>query len=420
MAKDDSGPTKPKGTYAETLYTYYYNGLASVTAAVTGDQKLLDGVDTWVMGKKYCGLGTTQWASDEVRLVSYFTYRNRLTVPLSNGATHDAGWGCMIRTGQMMLAEALKRLFLTPQGLARLIPPGEPAARGGRSRAGAVSSTTSPRQQHPDPCGTALADFAAEPIDILQSWFCDSPSAPFGLHSMTDAGATFGVPVGTWFSPSVLCKVFERLCNRGRVDAVSNNLTVVNASDQAVFRDVLLDEVCVRDKGVLLLVPVMLGMTAVSKQYIPVIHRILEMKTSIGIVGGKPKQSLYFVGHQQDQLFYLDPHVVQPAFLSKQTIGEPGGPRGTCATSSLDPCMVLCFLFNDASDVISWEQEMKEVNEMPEFPIVMIQFRTPAQIAAAAQQQRSGLCVEDAAARARAEQAMMVEDCRFDDDDDLL
>ena len=404
---EDSGtpPTsaKSKGSYAETLYTYYYNGLASVSSAIAGDQKLLDSVDCWVMGKKYNGIGTTAWASDEVRRVPYFTYRNKLAVSLSNGGTHDAGWGCMIRTGQMMLCEVMKRLFLSPGGMTKLIPPAEPTSSSTRPRSGAVALSDSARRLEAEKA-------TMDPPDLVYSWFFDTPEAPFGLHRITECGTRFGVPVGTWFSPSVTCKVFEELCNRGGHEPVQNHMTVVNALDQAVYRDVLLKEVCVENKSVLLLVPVMLGIGTVSKQYLPVIHKMLEMKTCVGIVGGKPKQSLFFVGHQQDQLFYLDPHVVQPAFASKKTLGELGGRRGTCATSSIDPCMLLCFFFEDDDDVISWEEDMRIINSMPEFPIVMIQFRTPAQIAAAEKKSKSSI----------PDPQPMVEDCRFDDDDDLL
>lgn len=418
-SKEPPTSPRPKATYAEALYSYYYNGLASVSAAVSGDQKLLDNVDTWVLSKHYTGFGTTQWASDEVRGIAYFTYRNKLPAPLANGTTHDAGWGCMHRTAQMMLAETLKRVFLTPTGITKVLPPEEPASKVGRTRAGALSvggAGGSP-QRRPQPDPPSLDDLMADPADIVRQWFCDTPDAPFGLHRIASAGAGVGVPVGTWFSPTVVCKVLESLCNRGPCRAVSSHLTVINACDQAVFRDVLLDEVVVKEKAVLLLVPVMLGMTNVSKQYLPVIHRILEMKTSVGIVGGKPKQSLYFVGRQQDQLFYLDPHVVQPAFVSAATLGEKGGPRGTCASNTIDPCMVLCFLLTDSSDVIGWEQDMKAINEMPEFPVVMVQFRTPAQIVAAAQK---NLAAAASGGGRQAADPMLVEDCRFDDDDDLL
>jgi hypothetical protein len=45
---------------------------------------------------------------DRYQKVVWFTYRKDM-VPIG-GLTTDAGWGCMIRTGQMMVHEALRRL----------------------------------------------------------------------------------------------------------------------------------------------------------------------------------------------------------------------------------------------------------------------------------------------------------------------
>lgn len=48
-----------------------------------------------------------------------------------------------------------------------------------------------------------------------------------------------------------------------------------------------------------------------NPRYIPQLQAVLTMPQSIGIVGGRPGSSLYFVGTQQDLLLYLDPHEVQ-------------------------------------------------------------------------------------------------------------
>lgn len=41
--------------------------------------------------------------------IAWFTYRKGFSPLYGSKSTTDAGWGCMIRTGQMLLHEALLR-----------------------------------------------------------------------------------------------------------------------------------------------------------------------------------------------------------------------------------------------------------------------------------------------------------------------
>ena len=55
--------------------------------------------------------------SDEIQelfhSITWFTYRRGIERPLKNSQeTSDAGWGCMLRTGQMLLFQALQRHVL--------------------------------------------------------------------------------------------------------------------------------------------------------------------------------------------------------------------------------------------------------------------------------------------------------------------
>lgn len=46
--------------------------------------------------------------------------------------------------------------------------------------------------------------------------------------------------------------------------------------------------------------------------YVPQLQAVLRFPQSVGIVGGRPASSLYFVGYQGDRVLYLDPHEMQP------------------------------------------------------------------------------------------------------------
>lgn len=39
----------------------------------------------------------------------------------------------------------------------------------------------------------------------------------------------------------------------------------------------------------------------------------MEMSSFRGVIGGKPKKALYFIGRHNNEYIYLDPHFVQPA-----------------------------------------------------------------------------------------------------------
>lgn len=71
-------------------------------------------------------------------------------------------------------------------------------------------------------------------------------------------------------------------------------------------------------RPLLLIVPTRLGIDKLNKTYIPHLKACLECPFSVGIIGGKPNKSLYFVGYQDDDVMYLDPHVVRPAVKPDQ------------------------------------------------------------------------------------------------------
>lgn len=338
------GDGREKRSLAGEFFSMYYNTVSSIGK---GSPMCQDDVDAWVMGRRHkASSGTTAWVNAEVARVSYFTYRNRLPQPIGGKLDHDAGWGCMIRTGQMMLSEALKRVFLSKVMFVQAV---------GGSKAADVSRTER----------------------YVRNMFMDLAEAPFGVHAFAAEGERHAIPTGTWLTPTALCRTIRELVVRQQ--AVSKELTVVMGLDGGISHRDICDALFL-ESAVLALIPIMAGMKSVGRTYQAPILRCLELPNSVGIVGGKPQRSLYFVGHQSSDVYYLDPHVVQRAFVEDGGWGSLSGPRGTCTVSSLDPCMVLCFLFFSQEEFDQWEVAFNEIHEMSDFPMFSLMKSKPKRV----------------------------------------
>jgi len=86
----------------------------------------------------------------------------------------------------------------------------------------------------------------------------------------------------TEISPS---PVRKRSVESGGDDDTDNDNTVRNDVDE-------------NWRPLLILIPVRLGIDKLNCDYVEALRMLLHMKECLGIVGGKPKQSLYFVGCQ--------------------------------------------------------------------------------------------------------------------------
>ena len=74
-------------------------------------------------------------------------------------------------------------------------------------------------------------------------------------------------------------------------------------------------------RSLLLFIPLRLGQDKFNMEYKDAVKACLSLPQSAGIIGGRPRHALYFIGHHGDNLLYLDPHTTQSAVVCSDSTG---------------------------------------------------------------------------------------------------
>ena len=254
-----------------------------------GDLKL----PFWLLGVKYdlSSVEDENKLLDDIKSHIWISYRHSFIKLLPQNKysfTSDSGWGCMIRSGQMLLAETLLRSIL------------------GRSWRLNLKKTSDINQHY----SIAHKDILLNFLDI-PNINCD-----FSIHRIIHIGLQFGKKPGDWYGPETISNVLQNLINNNN----KVNLSIYVVRESLIIKNDLLKFCKENNKNkifnvsftkLLVIIPLRLGLNNINDCYIKTLCSFLELRYSVGIIGGKPNHSLYFIGHQGDNLKYMDPHYVQ-------------------------------------------------------------------------------------------------------------
>ena len=261
--------------------------------------------------------------------IIWFTYRRNFPILKPQNTTKnyisDTGWGCMIRAGQMMWAEVLKRLL--------------------------------------------NVKLHKELMDII-TLFLDSEvkleKAPYSIQQISQITAkNFNVLPGEWYKATTIIMSLEECYENYIKTTVNKDENLIGFSvfpDGCIFIDRILDKVtnvskceicsnkqknkqkcknnsnngimedeidnnstkfksklCMKcrnwQKSLFLLVCLRLGSMKPNPEYFPMMKYLLRSPYSVGILGGRPRRALYFVGYQDQNLIIQDPHYVQVTII---------------------------------------------------------------------------------------------------------
>ncbi|ORC87482.1 AUT2/APG4/ATG4 cysteine peptidase [Trypanosoma theileri] len=327
---NSSGVSRGSSCASSGAFKWVYN---LVYRLQPKNEALMDNEDAYIVGVgKYNGTQTSEWAHSETKRFLYYSYRDHFE-PLENGATMDTSWGCMIRSGQMMIACAFMRFF-----------------NGGKA--------------HIDD------EHTQELREKVQFLFSDVPSAPFGIHAISSEGVKHGVPCGKWFGPTPLSNTLSSLSSR-YLSTVGEGPVILTVSDRMIISKQVMN-LLQDSKHVVLLIPLMVGVGFISEKYAKVVLQILEMESSIGIIGGRRSSALFLYGHQGNKVFYLDPHYTQRAFTSPESTGTLTSARRMISITSCDTSMAFGFYIASIEDFELFRKEMAKANSQLTFPLISV------------------------------------------------
>ncbi|XP_060688441.1 cysteine protease ATG4A isoform X1 [Hemiscyllium ocellatum] len=304
---------------------------------------------TWILGKQYHLKTERSELLSDVRSRLWFTYRKKFSPIGGTGPSSDAGWGCMLRCGQMILAQALICRHL---GMDWRWEKGK----------------WQPEQYH----------------RILQS-FLDRKDSCYSIHQMAQMGVGEGKSVGEWYGPNTVAQVLKKLAlfddwNALAVYISMDNTVVIEdikklckhwsencrlQTDTSLYRgDVSKNQTvsvhCKDWKPLLLIIPLRMGINHINPVYINALKECFKMPQSLGVLGGKPNNAYYFIGFLGDELIYLDPHTTQAA-VDTEDDGSVDDYSYHCQRiphrmkiTHLDPSVALGFFCNTERDFESW------------------------------------------------------------------
>lgn len=308
--------------------------------------------DLYILGVKYRTPNDTHAVLDDVVSRFWFTYRTGFA-PIGgpSGPTKDTGWGCMMRCGQMMLAEGYLRFFL-------------PAGRYFRWQMNITDRNY---------------------WEILQM-FIDKRHSSYSIHQIVQMGNSEGKEIGQWFGPNTIAQVLRRIAANEfdkpvHVHVAMDNTIVLNeirkscqiTSKVRTNRSKSTETSMNGWKPLVIIIPLRLGLSDVNTEYIDQLKLCFRLPQTLGCIGGKPNHAHYFIGYlEPDELLYLDPHTTQTHVDTTVSVDDTSyhcDRVNRMKFSSLDPSLALAFACKTEADLDDLILRLKQLPVKPMFEI---------------------------------------------------
>ncbi|XP_053775323.1 cysteine protease ATG4B isoform X2 [Desmodus rotundus] len=356
----------------------------------------------WILGRRYSVFTEKDEILSDVASRLWFTYRKNFPAIGGTGPTSDTGWGCMLRCGQMIFAQALlcrhlgrdwrwtqrKRqpdsyfhvlnAFIDRKDSYYSIHQIEGSKKTALSSVGPSTSQSRSLLKDWSPGSQCRTE-----LESLVSLWRKHP----GVSQM---GVGEGKSIGQWYGPNTVAQVLKKLAVFDTWSALAVHVAMDNT---VVMEDINSEghcngfparaEVTNRPspwRPLVLLIPLRLGLTDINEAYVETLKGCFMMPQSLGVIGGKPNSAHYFIGYVGEELIYLDPHTTQPAVEFTDSCSIPDEsfhcqhPPSRMSIGELDPSIAVGFFCETEDDFGDWCQQVKKLSllggALPMFELV--------------------------------------------------
>jgi hypothetical protein len=174
--------------------------------------------------------------------LSYRTGMEPFGIEPEGGLRSDVGWGCMVRSGQMLLANALVLLALGRDWRPAGGVGGGDASGGSGAGEGAGAAEGAGAGEGEGEGAGAGAGNGDRPRDgghahaPILALFADAWAAPFSLQRLTAEGErAVGLQVGSWYGPAAICVALARALATARAAAAAHAAAAAPAATPALL-----------------------------------------------------------------------------------------------------------------------------------------------------------------------------------------
>lgn len=257
----------------------------------------------------------------------YYSYRKNFPIVINYNTnkkySSDCGWGCMIRSAQMLLSRALFKYFLFCKNkhhhsimYSLFFCLDKPLAM----------------DELPSEVYFSMIKKYLDTKPLKEDYNIKSIYPPFSIHTIIQVSQFLGKNPGDFYSDVHMGKIFSLINTHFNVIRDLSIVSVQNSFNQKdllfnCFTTIKVNDQEIEYKGEryyfnkcgLFLVSIRLGLNKISSSYFDSIKDIFRCNQCIGLIGGKNISAFYFIGYDKEHLFYLDPHLSQDSIEDTST-----------------------------------------------------------------------------------------------------